>query len=318
MATRILAVPLLALVLVCSAPARAAEGGAAAPEQVVLSGVVTVPRGKEAGEIVVLHGSATVAGVALGDVVVLDGPIVVTGQVSGSVVAVTGDVRLGRGAQVRGDVLAGGEVEAAAGARVFGEVREGVRFTLRGWLEPVAGSLPWLALWVSILSLAFVLAVLAPRGLDAVHLAASRSPWACAGWGLLALLGLPVLAALLVLSVVGLPLGLAALLSLGLLWLVGYALAGWSLGRAIWRPPRSRWPALVLGSALAGLALGVPYLGVAAFVAGSAYGLGAAGVAVWGARGHVGRHRIGRAPAVEAGVAQTEETPAPIQGEIGL
>lgn len=318
MATRLLALPALCLVLVCSAPAQAAERGGAAPEQVVLSGVVTVPRGREAGEIVVLRGSATVAGVALGDVVVLDGPIVVTGQVSGSVVAVSGDVRLGRGAQVRGDVLAGGEVEAAAGARVFGEVREGVRFTLRGWLEPVAGSLPWLALWVSVLLLALVLAVLAPRGLDAVHLAASRSPWACAGWGLLALLGLPALAALLVLSVVGLPLGLAALLSLGLLWLAGYALAAWSLGRAIWRPPRSRWPALLLGWVLAGLALRVPYLGVAAFVAGSVYGFGAAGVAVWGARGHVGRHRVGRAPGVETGAAPAGEGPAPIQGEIGL
>src|SRR5881397_503918 len=86
--------------------------GAGPPDQIVLSGTVTVPRGREVGEVVVLHGSATVGGVARGDVVVLDGPITVTGQVSGTVVAVTGSVTLGRDAQVRGDVIARGQVRA--------------------------------------------------------------------------------------------------------------------------------------------------------------------------------------------------------------
>ncbi len=313
MATRLSLALVLGLAVVASPPAPAAAISVVPVDQIVLSGTVTVPRGETAGEIVVFVGSADVAGVAAGDVVVVSGSIVVTGQVSGSVVAVTGDVRLGRGAQVRGDVLAGGEVRAAPGARVSGAVREGVRFTLRGWLEPVARVLGWLGLWASLLVLALALLALAPRGLDAVHLAASRSPWACAGWGLLALVGLPVLAALLVLSVVGLPLGLAVLLALGLLLLSGATLAAWSLGRTIWRPPRSRWPALLLGWALAGLALAIPYLGAAAFVAGSGYGLGAAGVAVWRARGRGGRHRAGR-PRVE----EPEGAPAPIEGEIGL
>lgn len=314
MATRVSVALVLGLLLLGSAPAWAAGSSAVPDDQIVLSGTVTVPRGREAGEIVVFHGSATVAGVALGDVVVLDGPVSVTGQVSGSVVAVTGDVRLGRGAQVRGDVLAGGEVEAAAGARVSGEVREGVRFTLRGWLDAVARFLAWIGLSASTLLLALALALLAPRGLDAVHLAVRASPWAAAGWGLLALVGLPTLAVLLVVSVVGLPLGVAALLALVPLSFAGFALAAWSVGRLLWRLPGSRWPALLLGWLIASLAIGVPYLGPVVWAAGSALGLGAAAVAIWRARGHGGRHRPSRtAPGIAA-----PEAPEPIEGEIGL
>ena len=42
----------------------------------MLSGTVTVPRGRSVGEVVVFHGRAVVAGVVVGDVVVLDGPVV--------------------------------------------------------------------------------------------------------------------------------------------------------------------------------------------------------------------------------------------------
>jgi hypothetical protein len=340
MATRILVISVLPLALLGGASAGAALAGPdpVAPvaastvprDQVVLSGTVTVPRGKEAGEIVVLEGSATVAGLALGDVIVLDGPVTVTGQVSGSVVAVTGDVRLGRGAQVGGSVLAGGSVEAAPGARVSGEVREGVRFTLRGWLAAVAPFLSWLALAVSLLLVGLVLLGLAPRGLEAVHRAASRSPWAAAGWGLLWLVALPLSGALLVLSVLGLPLGLALLFGLALLSFAGMALAAWTVGRALWRSERRRWPAVLLGWLLASLAIGVPYLGPVLWAGGSAFGLGAATVAAWRARGHGGRHRAGRVePERGPETAELPRPPAPetppatapvppLEGERGL
>jgi len=124
-----------------------------------------------------------VAGVARGDVVVLDGPIVVNGQVSGSVIAITGNVVLGPGAQVLGDVMAGGNVKADERARVEGDVSEGVSFTLRGPLEAVGRFLVWLALSISTLLLGVALVLFAPRGADAVHLAATTGPWASAGGG---------------------------------------------------------------------------------------------------------------------------------------
>jgi hypothetical protein len=308
---RWLALGVLAFVLV-PATARAAEADASAkPEdQIVLSGSVTVPRGKEAGEIVVFHGSATIAGVARGDVVVLDGPIVVNGQVSGSVIAVTGDVTLGPGAQVLGDVKAGGTVAVDASAKVSGGVRDGVDWTLRGALDGVARFVVWLALAVSTLLLLVALVLVAPRGADAVHLAVTTGPWASAGWGLGALVGLPVLAVLLVVSVLGMPLGLTLLLALAFVLFVGFALSAWVVGRLLWRPPRSRWLALLFGWLVASAVLLVPYAGGTLWVVGSGFGLGAAIVATWRARGHRGRHRPGL-PSAEAWTGS-------IEGEVGL
>lgn len=304
---------LLLVMLGAVAPTASAAAAPDPVDQIVLSGTVTVPRGKEAGEIVVLHGSVAVAGVALGDVVVLEGRITITGQVSGSVVNLGGPVALGRGAQVRGSVMASGEVQRADGAQVGGSVREGVSVSLAGPLEVVGRFVVWLALGLSALLLGFVLLLLAPRAVDAVHAAATTGPVVSAGWGLGAVIGLPVLAVLLLISVLGLPLGLSLLFALALVLLVGYALAAWILGRLIWAPPRNRPVALLIGWAILAAVLAMPAIGAATWPFASAFGLGSAIVATWRARGHRGRHRTG----VQATPAYVSEEPMEQEG-VGL
>ena len=120
----------LCLLVPALASAQTGSTDAEPRDQIVLSGDVQVRRGQEVGEVVVLRGTATVAGVVRGDVVVLDGPIDVTGQVSGSVVSVGGSVALGPSSRVLGDVLAHDRVIAAPGARVDGDVRQGVTLSL--------------------------------------------------------------------------------------------------------------------------------------------------------------------------------------------
>src|ERR671935_85060 len=132
-------------------------------DQVVVSGTLTVPRGHDVGEVVVLHGSATVAGVAHGDVVVVDGPIQVTGQVSGSVIAAGGSVRLGPSAQVGEDVIASGRVSAAKGAKVSGTIRDHATFAWRGSVEALGRFASWAAVSFSTLLLAALLLLIVPR-----------------------------------------------------------------------------------------------------------------------------------------------------------
>ena len=105
----------LCLVSAALASAQTDPNDAEPRDQIVLSGDVQVRRGQEVGEVVVLRGTATVAGVVRGDVVVLDGRIDVTGQVSGAVVSVGGSVALGPSSRVLGDVLAHDRVIAAPG-----------------------------------------------------------------------------------------------------------------------------------------------------------------------------------------------------------
>jgi hypothetical protein len=260
---------------------------AAPAEQVVLSGDVVVPKGRVAGQVVVFSGTATVAGVVDGDVVVLDGPIVIDGQVSGDVVAIDGSVRLAATAQVGGSVLAGEDVELAEGAQVVGGTREQVRFSLGGPLSALGVLLPPAAIAVSILLAALAVLGLAPRAGERAAVALSGAPFASVGWGIVLALGVPVLGLVTTATVLGLPFGLALLLGVGLLWLLGEAALVWGIGRLLVRSPRSRFGAVAAGWAIVAAVGLVPVLNVVWWVLGSTVGLGAVLVATW----HAGRGR---------------------------
>jgi hypothetical protein len=285
-------------------------------DQIVLSGDVTVPRGLEVGEVVVLHGTATIAGVVRGDVVVVDGPISVTGQVSGSVVSVNGPVTLGPNAQVLGDVIARGRIRVEAGASVGGEIRQGAAFTFRTPIDVFGPLAAWLAVVASTLLLGALLLFLAPRGADAVAAAALGSPWAAAGIGLAAFIALPVAGVLAVLTLVGLPLGLGLLLGLFLVYSVGFTWSVFVVGRALWHPPRSRWVAFAFGWAIVAAVSAIPVIGAIVWFAGATFGLGALTIAVWRARGAGGRHRSGGKMPVEHPVVEpAQPSPQPMVAE---
>lgn len=323
---RLFPVVLLVVIVVWPAAARAQPREPVLPrDQVVLSGDVIVTKGVIVGEVVVFHGTATIQGVVAGDVVVLDGPIVVSGQVSGSVVAVDGRVVLQGTAQVVGDVIAGGDVEVAEGVSVQGEIREGIRFSLSGPVAALGALLASIAMAVSVLLMALLLVLLAPRGAERIADVSRTAPLVACAWGLGLVVALPTLAVLLAVTILGLPFGLALLLGLGLLWLVGQAWATWSIGRLLVREPRSRAGALFAGWGI-GAAIGlVPGLNAAWWTLGSAFGLGAMLVAVWRARRPAeaadlsprpdvaplkgGKHRVGRATPVASPGTGLPETP---------
>ncbi len=293
-------------------------------DQIVLSGDVQVRRGQEVGEVVVLHGTATVAGVVRGDVVILDGPIVVTGQVSGAVVSVGGSVTLGPSSRVLGDVLAHERVIATPGARVDGDVREGVTFTFRAPIEALGAFAPWLAVWCSVLALGLLLLIVGPRAADAVSSAAHGSPWASVGWGFAAFVALPLAGVIGVFSLVWLPLGLGLLLSLFLLYSAGLAWSAFALGRVLWHEPRSRVLAFVIGWAILAAVAAIPFVGGIVWVAGAVFGLGSSTVAIWRARGAAprargsgGRHRQGGMMPVVVPATSDEPEPMIVEREMG-
>jgi hypothetical protein len=316
MVRRVLGCALVAAALWWPAVALAQARQPAHPrDQVVLAGDVVVPKGTVVGEVVVFSGTATVSGVALGDVVVLHGPVLISGQVSGDVIALDGSVRLLETAQVNGDVRAGRGATVQPGAQVGGNVQRDVAFTLAGPVGALGALLVPAAMAVSILLLLVVLLLVAPRAGDRIAEAARTAPVAAVAWGLVAALLVPTVALALLASVLGLPLGLAALLALGLVWLFGIASATWSLGRLVVREPRSRVGAVGAGWGI-GVVLGlVPVLNAVWWGLGGIAGLGAAIIAAWRARGRSlgsqrGRHRVRRAgPSVEQPSAALPETP---------
>lgn len=281
------------LVLWAGSPALAQIAGSEPRDQIVLSGDVNVRRGEDVGEVVVLHGTVIVAGVVHGDVVVIDGRIEVTGQVSGSVVGVNGPVTIGPNAQILGDVMARDRLRIAEGARIGGAVREGAAFTFRTPIDLFGPFAAWLAVVVSTLVLLALLILFVPRGADAVAAAALGSPLISAGIGLGMFVGLPLLGVLALLSLVGLPLGLGLLLALLLVYSIGFSWSVYSVGRALWREPRSRWLALLFGWAVVAAVSAIPVVGGILWFVGAVGGLGAMTVAGWRARRTGGRHRPG-------------------------
>jgi hypothetical protein len=284
--------------------------GIEAQDQIVLAGSVAVPRGLRVGEVVVFSGRVRVNGVVTGDVVVFEGPVAVTGQVDGSVIAADGAVRLAESARVGGDVFSSGTVLARPGAKVGGETRSGVRFSFEAPLAALGKLLGPIAVSMSVLLTGLALVLLAPRGADAVADAMADSPLPSLGWGVLVAISVPIAAVALVISVLGLPLGLGLFFSLGLWWLVGLTWAAWCAGRGLVRAPRGRVTAFLAGwGILAAVGL-VPMLNAALWTLAPALGVGAMVVAVWRSRhggGRHGRHRPGTRvlpdEAIEAGIA---------------
>ena len=312
MRRRLAAVLLLALAGtgLLSRAAQAQEAPIVPPEdQVVLSGTVVVDRGAAVGEVLVFSGRVTVNGVVEGDVVVFEGPVVVAGQVNGSVIAADGLVTLRESARVGGDVSASGRVAMTRGAEVRGGVREGVRFSLEAPLAGLGELLGPMAVAVSVLLAGLLLLWVAPRGADAVAETLGSAPLASVLWGIVVVIAAPILAVALCVLVVGLPLGLTLLFSMGLWWIVGLALAAWCLGRALVRPPRGRVLAFLTGWAILAAVGLVPVLNAAVWVLASVVGVGATTVAVSRARQrghHVGRHRRGASgdrSSIEAGLS---------------
>ena len=244
-------------------------------DQVVLSGTVSVRRGDEVGEIVLFHGAVNV-----------DGP-----------------VTLGPNAHVLGDVIARERIRVADGAIVEGEIREGTAFLLRTPIEVFGPWAAWLAVAVSTLLLAALVVLVAPRAAERVAETAAERPWPSLGIGFALVIGVPLVAVLASITLVGLPFGLALLLALWFLASLGVAFSVFALGRRLWGAPRSRWLALLFGWLAVSAVSAIPYVGGIVWALAAIVGSGAAVLTMRGARREAtttdvptpsGRHRVGR------------------------
>src|SRR5215208_4159967 len=263
-----------------------AGSASAATDHVVITGGVVVPAGQTAGDVVVLDGTVRIAGRATGDVVSVAGPVRVTGRVDGDLIAVSDRAFLGTTARVGGDLHYGDESPVLArGARVGGEVsKEDWGDAASGW-----GWVSWLA-WclavsVSTLIVGAVLVWLAPAALYSADRAARERLGATVAWGVAIAIGVPVLAILALVTLVGIPFGIALLLAAVPVLLVAYVTTAWIVGRRVLRNrSASPWAALLAGWGILRVLALLPVAGALVGLAATVVGLGALAVALWRAR----------------------------------
>jgi hypothetical protein len=252
---------------------------------VVLSGRADVPEGQTVGDLVVFHGSADVAGTVDGSLTAFDAPVTISGRVNGDVVAFNGRVVLRSGANVTGDVVSQQAPVVASGATIGGTTKRlqtNTNWEGFGWAGKLAW---WLAVSVSTLVVGLVLVWLLGRGAARILEAGRTRIGPAIGWGLLLFFGLPILAVIALVTVVGIPLGIGLLAGLLLIYALGYSAAAWILGRSIVRGPTTSWfVAFLAGWAILRIVALIPILGGLVWFAAVVFGLGALAVAIWGAR----------------------------------
>jgi len=192
-----------------------------------------------------------------GDVVAVFGSAHVAGHVTGSVVAVFGSVDFEPGASVGGDAVAvGGSVEDVDGVTIEGQTVSVGLVPITLGLPGVPVMLAFLALgWIVTLFFGWVFAALFPERLARVAATSSRRTLLSLVLGLLAFLVMPVVAILLIVTVIGLPIGIMLPFAYVALVYAGQIAGTYVLGCKLTRRQigeRGAMPAIVAGSLLVG------------------------------------------------------------------
>jgi hypothetical protein len=251
---------------------------------VVLSGRADVPQGQTVGDLVVFHGSSAVDGTVNGSLTAFDAPVTISGRVNGDVVVFNGRVKLASGANVTGDVVSQQAPVVASGATIGGTTKRlqtNTNWEGFGWAGKLAW---WLAVSISTLVVGLALVWLTGRGAARILEAGRTRIGPSIGLGLLLFFGLPILAIIALVTVVGIPLGIGLLAALLLIYALGYSAAAWILGRSIVREPTAWAVAFLAGWGILRIVALVPVLGGLAWFAAVAFGLGALAVTIWRAR----------------------------------
>jgi hypothetical protein len=267
------------LLTVALAGAAAAADPSGDQPVVVLTGWIDIAADQRVDDAVIFDGDLTNDGVIDGNAVAFNGDVVIRGTVVGDAVALNGHVIVEDGAEVDGDVVSR-LAPTIAPNTVHGQVLRN-EFRTEGVL--LIGRIAfWIAASVSSLILGLLLIALTPRGGEAAAEAARRRLGPSIGWGLLLFVGIPILGAIALATLVGALFGAAVLLSTVLLYSVAYAVGALALGRLILGPPKKLVLAFLLAWAILRVLALVPVVGGLLFVVAAVWGFG--GLIVAGTR----------------------------------
>jgi cytoskeletal protein CcmA (bactofilin family) len=218
---------------------------------------------------------------------IVAGSVVVSGPVTGNLDAMTGDLRLTSKATVSGNLTYWSQEKASIdpGARVGGGVnRKALPEISRPRTETLLGALAGVVIVAKLVSaastliLGLLLIYLFPGYTQSTVSTLSTRPAASFGIGFVALVVTPVAATMLLVTVLGLPIGLMTIaLYLVAIFLVRVFVIMW-LGRALlsWRgrEVRNTW-ALVTGLVVYSLLTVIPFIGGLVALSAIVFGLGA-------------------------------------------
>ncbi len=275
------------ILLALFAPAALAAGPVTSTGSVIVSvqGTVDVPAGSNPEVVVVVDGTAAISGDA-DTVVVAGGTATLTGATVDSLVVIDGRADLQAGTTVgRVSTLGGSTVTQAAGAEITGRMAsfDVDLAALALLLIPLALALA-VGFAIAGVVAALLVAAFGARQVRDVESQISERPGHVLVAGIAGSIGLPLVAVLLIFTVIGAPIGFALLFAvlpvlLFLAWLVAAIWIGdWLVARGRGeREPGRPYRAAVLGVVVLALASVIPFVSTVATL----FGLGALLLAGW-------------------------------------
>jgi hypothetical protein len=189
-----------------------------------------VAEGETIENLVVISADAVIEGTVTGSLVVIDGDATISGTVVDTITVISGDVILLDTATVDHVRSVRGDITRAAGATVTGDVNES-DFTGVWAAIGVLSVLLWVGITIAAIVAGIVFAIIGGRQLRAAStLMTGEAVNAIVGTVFL-WIGLPILAVLAIITVIGLPLGLGILIILmPVLGFLGYLVAATRIG----------------------------------------------------------------------------------------
>lgn len=241
-------------------------------------------RAQVAGNATFAGGEVRIEGAVKGYLLAAGGRVFIDGPVDGDVIATAGHLELGARARIGGKLrYAADDLRRDPAAQVAGGVErlERPRTTAywRGGRQRRAG---WI--WTAgMMVLAAILAGALPAACERITENLRTHPWFALLFGFIAFVCIPVAAMMLVITIVGIPLALLAILLYLALLLVGYAATAVALGEAVLRrfkPDAAartglRIAAAILAVLVLALLVRVPFAGWLVACAATLAGIGA-------------------------------------------
>jgi hypothetical protein len=278
------------ILLVLFAPAALAAGPYGRDDSVLVAvnGNLDVPPGDHVDTVVVVSSTAHING-TVDTVVVVDGAATLTGANIGTLVVVDGTADLGAGTTVVDVRTLRGEVVGQPGSAIVGTSRSldadaaAVAMTFAVLMIPVMIVLAFGMAMIAVVA-GLALAAFGSRQVREVETLIERRPGHVLVAGLVGTFALPAVAVLLILTVIGAPIGFTLLFAvLPVLaffgWLVAAIWVGdWLIGKARGEREAGRpYRAAVLGVVVLGLAGILPFVSAIATL----FGTGALLLAAW-------------------------------------
>lgn len=196
------------------------------------------------GDLVFGAGTVQVDG-SIGDSILgAGGKVTLTNNVGGDIILSVDSLTITSSADIQGDIkyTSSNEASIQSGASISGDISHLIpeqTETAKGIMAGIVGSVVWKILsYVMIFIIGIILILIAKKRITLMQIAIQKSPWQTLGWGALILIATPIAAVIVMITVIGLPLGIISLLLWGIVLYLSQIPVALLLGRLIIRQNR--------------------------------------------------------------------------------